>query len=284
MVEPKGDGKAATAGMARNLWQMVLAPIALIVAGVVGFVADVGELRSRWLTPDPHTCEPYEHELIPCMLDVQPGAYTMGAPPKERGRYRSEGPTRRVSIEYPFAVSAYEITRAQFAHFVDESGYETRGPCSTLAKGRDWGDWELRRDHNWRTPGFEQDDRHPVTCVSWHDAVAYTEWLTREKGGVYRLPSEAEWEYVARAGTTTARHWGVDAAKQCEYANGANRSMSWCYGCVCDDRHENTAPVGSYASNDWGLFDVLGSPVGCAWPTGTNTPRRRGITAPDSAW
>jgi formylglycine-generating enzyme required for sulfatase activity len=119
---------------------------------------------------------------------------------------------------------------------------------------------------SWRNPGYPQDDAHPVTCISWEDAHAYVMWLSQYTGRTYRLLTEAEWEYAARAGTATTRFWGDDADKSCDYANGADRSTAqrvpgadnW-YVANCDDRYAYTAPAGSYRPNAFGLHDMLGN-------------------------
>ena len=124
----------------------------------------------------------------------------------------------------------------------------------------------MEPEHSWRNPGFAQDDKHPATCVSWEDADAYVTWLSQVTGRRYRLLTEAEWEYAARAGTTTTRYWGDDTGKTCEYANGADRSTAaavpgadtWPVA-NCDDLHAYTAPVGSYRPNAFGLHDMLGN-------------------------
>ncbi len=111
----------------------------------------------------------------------------------------------------------------------------------------------------WRDLGYRQTEREPVVCVNWQDARAYAEWLSRQTDKTYRLLSEAEWEYVARAGTKTARYWGEREEGQCRYVNGADSrtDLSWRIG--CDDGYARTAPVGSYAANGFGLYDVLGN-------------------------
>ena len=100
--------------------------------------------------------------------------------------------------------------------------------------------------------------------VSWYDAWAYADWLTERTGDEYRLLSEAEWEYVARAGTETARYWGESAQQQCQYANGYDAVAHAEHGLDfnpvgCRDRQANTAPVGSFRPNAFGLYDVLGN-------------------------
>jgi formylglycine-generating enzyme required for sulfatase activity len=111
-----------------------------------------------------------------------------------------------------------------------------------------------------------QDDTHPVVCVSWEDASAYAAWLTRRSGRNYRLLTEAEWEYAARAGTTTPRYWGDDANESCAYANTADLdafrqvpdAINWPFA-NCSDGRAHTAPVGSYRPNRFGLHDMLGN-------------------------
>ena len=160
-----------------------------------------------------------------------------------------------------YAFGRYEVTRGQFARFVDETGHET-GSCAywdVEAAEVKWGD-----DRNWRNPGFEQADDHPVTCVSWDDAQAYVDWLSRTTGERYRLPSEAEWEYAARAGTTTRYFWGDDADSGCSFANGHDvtgrrvNKFAWT-SLSCDDAYAHTAPVGIFDANGFGLHDMTGN-------------------------
>ena len=102
-------------------------------------------------------------------------------------------------------------------------------------------------------------DSHPVVCATWGDARSYAAWLSRETGETYRLPSEAEWEYVARAGTTRSRHWGSSESGQCLHANGRDQQIGVGASASCDDGHWGRAPVGTYRANGWGLHDVLGN-------------------------
>ncbi|MCY4283154.1 MAG: formylglycine-generating enzyme family protein, partial [Gammaproteobacteria bacterium] len=102
---------------------------------------------------------------------------------------------------------------------------------------------------SWREPGYPVQDNQPVVCVSWNDAQAFIKWLSDETGGNYRLPTEAEWEYAARAGTTTKYSWGDDI--------GSNRAN--CDNDDCGDSYDYTAPVGSFPANPWGLHDMHGN-------------------------
>jgi formylglycine-generating enzyme required for sulfatase activity len=203
----------------------------------------------------------------PEMVLIEAGTFAMGSPPDEAGRYDDESPQRQVVVVEPFAIGRCEVTVAEFRTFVEAEQYatdaETSGGCYR---------WDLeRRDVvqdpalSWRNPGFPQGDAHPVTCVSWNDAKAYAAWLSDQTGQTYRLPTEAEWEYAARAGTTTARFWGDVPAEACAFANVADQSAQQRFPDFtvhdCDDGAVFTAPVGSYTSNLNGLSDMLGNVV-----------------------
>ena len=197
------------------------------------------------------------HDCAECpeMVVLPAGTFRMGSPPYERGRHEAEGPVHEVTIAAPFAIGRYEVTVAEFGRFVDETGHSERNSCWTHAGTVDW-----------RRPGFGQRSRHPVVCVSWNDAQSYAAWLSRETGEDYRLPSESEWEYAARAGIALARYWGEAESGQCRHANGADATVKerypdmWRWPVVsCRDGHVHTAPVGSYAPNPWGLHDMLGN-------------------------
>ena len=192
----------------------------------------------------------------PEMVVLPAGSYRMGS-----GRHDNEGPVHEVTIEVPFAIGVYEVTVAEFGRFVNETGYSAGSSCRTYEDG----EAKDRADRGWRNPGFGQSGRHPVTCVSWDDAQAYAAWLSQETGEEYRLPSESEWEYAARAGTLKARPWGEGESGQCRHANGADASAKdrysswWSWSAACRDGHVHTAPVGSFAANGWGLHDMLGN-------------------------
>ena len=196
----------------------------------------------------------------PEMVVVPAGSYMMGSPTGEEGRYDDESPVHRVRIANPFAVGVHEVTRGEFARFVRETGHSMEERCTTY----EGGEWKERTGRSWRRPGFGQTDGHPVVCVDWNDAQSYVRWLSRETGERYRLLSESEWEYVARAGTRTSRHWGDRASDACRYANVADRSADEKYTNrtiihECRDGHVYTAAVGSFSANPYGLHDALGN-------------------------
>lgn len=180
------------------------------------------------------------------MVVIPPGAFVMGSPAGEKGRDGDEGPRHRVVFSKAFAIGKYEVTRGEYSAFAGETGHPgAAAGCDVpirTAEGRD--SWKT-----WRNPGFRQTDRGPVVCIAWGDAQAYVKWLSRKTGHEYRLPSEAEWEYAARAGTETARYWGEGI--------GSNRAN--CNGCGSAWDHERPAPVGSFNANPFGLHDMLGN-------------------------
>ena len=191
----------------------------------------------------------------PEMVVVPSGSFMMGSPASEEGRYDDEGPRRRVTIGLPFAVGVHEVTRGEFGRFVSATGRSMGNSC-WIWEGDEW---KERSGRGWRNPGFSQTDSHPVVCVSWNDARAYAQWLSRETGESYRLLSESEWEYAARAGTATRYWWGNSSSSQCRYANGADASSGLDWGIACDDGYSRTSPVGSFEGNSFGLRDVHGN-------------------------
>lgn len=182
----------------------------------------------------------------PEMVVLPSGTFTMGSPATERGRERDEGPQRRVTVASPFAIGKYPVTVGEFAAFVRGTNHVSEGCMWWDNVARRW-----RRDGGkaWRDPGFAQTDRHPVVCVSNADVEAYIAWLARKSGKTYRLPSEAEWEYAARAGTQTAYHWG----------DRMESGRANCNGCGPRRPIRQSSPVGGIAANGFGLNDMLGS-------------------------
>lgn len=196
------------------------------------------------------------------MVVIPPGSVSLGSAQSEAGQARSEGPTHTLALENAIGVGKYEVTKAQFARFVQERGYTTGGGCFAWNGSR----YEQDASKNWRNPGFAQTGNHPVVCVNWNDAKAYTEWLSQKTGRRYRLPTESEWEYAARAGDQASRPWDDNPSEACRYADvgdasakrGVPGTSNWTFH-ACDDHHAYTAPVGSYRPNAFGLHDMLGN-------------------------
>ncbi len=189
----------------------------------------------------------------PEMVVIPAGEFLMGSPKSEAGRQDREGPQHRVRIGKPFALGRYAATVGEFKRFVQAAGYQTeaeRHPDEGIWT-RDGGKLKVVavKGKSWRDPGFAQDDRQPVVGVSWNDAQAYVKWLVEKTGKLYRLPSEAEWEYAARAGTTSAYPWGHEAGSG--YANFVGSGSEW--------SGKRTSPVGSFAANAFGLHDMIGN-------------------------
>ena len=235
-------------------------PLLTVLAGVL-FVA--GTLRVFAVGP------PDDHHAVgqsfrdcnascPEMVVIPPGKFNIGSPTSEPGRGSDENPQQQVMISYALAVGKYPVTRGEFDVFVKATG-RTLGPCEH------WGGNSFRTEEGvyWNNV-FRETDRHPVVCVSWEDARGYAQWLSQKTGKNYRLLSEAEWEYAARAGTTSAWYWGDREANQCRYANGADLSAKaegiTAAGFVnCNDRYPHTSPVGSFGPNPFGLYDMAGN-------------------------
>lgn len=195
----------------------------------------------------------------PEMIVVPAGEYTMGSPTTEAGRQANEGPRRRVRIGYSFAVSKYPITVGEFSQFVEETHYDAGNQCYSL-KGEKW---DRYSGSNWRQPDFEQTSQSPVVCTNYADAQAYVDWLSKKTGHAYRLLSEAEYEYVNRAGSTTPYWWGDDPTAACAYANGFDQDALSLTQTVkansCHDGYVFASPVGSFKPNAFGLYDTAGN-------------------------
>jgi formylglycine-generating enzyme required for sulfatase activity len=206
--------------------------------------------------------------VAPEMVSVPAGCYEMGSPLTEAERETDEH-QHKVCLK-AFRIGKYEVKVKEFRRFIDATHYQTlaerttgndRG-CWALDQSDPTAPWKYRAWANWRRPNKYRDTQEdePVTCVSWIDAEAYISWLNKATGGTFRLPTEAEWEYAARAGTTTARYWGDGAdATACKYANVADTGHKWANGFPCDDANEWVALAGTYQPNAWGLYDVLGN-------------------------
>ncbi|MGE4299449.1 MAG: formylglycine-generating enzyme family protein [Desulfovibrionaceae bacterium] len=198
---------------------------------------------------------------------VPAGCFQMGSPDTEAHRDPDEGPLHEVCVD-GFWMGKNEVTVGQFRAFVDATGYRTdadqQGKAWIFDESTEW-TWKEVDGKSWRDVGFAQDDRHPVVNVSWNDAKAFVRWVSGKGGGSFRLPTEAEWEYAARAGTTTMFYWGSEA-KACSYANVADLTAfpsgskrKWGGSFACTDKYWGTAPVGSYRANAFGLHDMLGN-------------------------
>jgi len=182
----------------------------------------------------------------PEMVVIKAGSFQMGD--IQGGGASDEKPVHWVNIE-KFAMGKYEVTVGDFRKFVNASGYKTEAEKGSGCYVYSSSSWKKEKDANWHNPYFSQTNNQPVVCVSWNDAIAYTEWLTQQTGKHYRLPSESEWEYAARAGTKTKYWWG----------NEIGKNQAVCDGCGSRWDDKQTAPVGSFRANPFDLYDTVGN-------------------------
>lgn len=162
--------------------------------------------------------------------------------------------TVEVSLPQPFAVGRFEVTRAQYKAFVQQSGHVVELGCHVRAPV-----WKLAPTLSWQDPGYPQTENDPVACISHGDAKAYVAWLSKRSGQRYRLLTDPEWHHVA---ASLAKDM-ADPARLCAIGNGADQTAkeanpSWAVA-PCRDGHRNTAPVGSFAASAWGLSDLSGN-------------------------
>jgi sulfatase modifying factor 1 len=222
---------------------------------------------------------------------VPVGVFSMGSdepvaalvkayPALERSRFEGlsdEAPVHRVRITRPFEMSRHEITVGQFRTFLQRSGHVPESvadgtggygynPAYDPATSRRGDAFEGRLPrYSWQNPGFAQSDDHPVVNVTWNDAVALARWLTQQEGRTYRLPTEAEWEYACRAGGNGRYQHGNDPTGLIRVGNTFDEDSAVNWSTWRDratpgrDGYSFTAPVGSFAPNAFGLFDLHGN-------------------------
>jgi len=254
--------------------------VVLVALGTPWFVGCAGAPR------------PFENSVGMTMIPLRAGSFRMGSTEAERQRLRedvdpafaknvadwldTETPQHEVRITRPFAMSAQPVTVDQFRQFVAAAGDWTDGERDGTGA---WGYNPARRRHEgnrpeytWRATGWPQSDRDPVVNVTWDDAMAFCRWLGGKEGRNYRLPTEAEWEYACRAGTTTTYSCGDDGADLQGRANVADRALQEKFDAQAyrdygfmdwDDGAPFTSPVDRYPPNPWGFFDMHGNV--CQW-------------------
>lgn len=236
------------------------------------FADAVTDADTTWPDPNRYPGKAIKpSDIEPEQILIPPGRFMRGTTTTELRRekvpkafHAQEQPRRAVAIRQGFWLARHPVTVAEFARFVDVSGHDIEPGAYGYVPGKG-GEHSAR--FGWRDPGFPQAPDHPVTCVSPGDADAYADWLSRETGRRYRLPSEAEWEYACRAGTVTARFWGDDRDGARRFANVADLSLAREWNdkpapdrfFQHDDGYPFTAPVGAFGPNPWGLQDMLGN-------------------------
>jgi formylglycine-generating enzyme required for sulfatase activity len=213
------------------------------------------------------------------LVALPPGEFLMGASDADELAREDEKPRHRVCITQGFFVAAHEVTVGQFRAFVEATGFKTAaetdgGGSSGYDPARRGFEYDSPK-YSWRVTGYPQGDKHPVVNVNWHDAQAFCKWLGSKEGRPYRLPTEAEWEFACRAGTssrfvtdeavgglrptanlcdrTLERLWDTSTVRKYGLDPAKIQFLPW------DDGHAFTAPVGSYEPNALGLYDMLGN-------------------------
>ncbi len=194
----------------------------------------------------------------PEMVVIPSGSFLMGS------NRDTEQPVHEVKFAAPFAVSKFEITRGEYSKFVKATGQPTGESCNIFKLNDD--NSTNTPGKSWQDVGFPQDDRHPVVCITPQEARAYAEWLSKQTGKPYRLISEAEWEYSARAGAKGPYTFGSRIEELCSYGNVVDITAeeagvhgNWGFMDCKDGYGLSTAPVGSFKPNAFGLYDVHGN-------------------------
>jgi len=188
----------------------------------------------------------FENSIGMKLALIPPGSFAMGSPHDEPGRDSSEGPQHEVVLTKAFFMGIHDVTVGQFKAFVQEKGNFPE-PKSGAFRLFPNGNWAYDPNANWRNPGYELTDDHPLVCVNWNEAKAFCQWLSAKEDRTYALPSEAQWEYACRAGSRTKFYFGDDDQELDQHAwYRANSELK-------------AHPVGQKKPNAWGLYDMLGN-------------------------
>ena len=258
-----------------------IASLGLLAAlsGLACFAACRLLVGDRWRVDSALPSRTFANSLGMQFVAVPPGEFWMGAAETDDLARVDEKPQHLVRITREFYMAAHEVTLGEFRAFVEATGFKT----AAEAEGHGSSGYDAARrafeyespKYSWRVTGYSQDDTHPVVSVNWHDAQAFCTWLSEKEGRHYRLPTEAEWEFACRAGSS--RRFVTDDAMSGlqSMANLRDRALEeqWDVSTIqkygldpakiqflpWDDGHAFTAPVGSYAPNVLGLYDMLGN-------------------------
>lgn len=245
------------------------AAAAILIALLAAVIFIAPPVSTRGLpSPAVATSKPYGPGIFrdcpscPEMVALPAGRFMMGSPADDPVRSRVEGLPRRVEIPKPFAIGRFEVTISQYEMFVTETGLDVGNSCRIINKYNGDSNTVGLTDPvtSFRRPSYEATADHPVGCISLHQAQAFVGWLRRRTGKPYRLPNEAEWEYAARAGSTTVYSFGDDVTQLCDYGRFADLStpFPWKNACRIEAVY-GPLKAGSLRPNPWGLFDMHGN-------------------------
>jgi formylglycine-generating enzyme required for sulfatase activity len=215
-----------------------------------------------------------ECETCPEMVVIPRGDFSMGSTPAQPGHEADEAPVRKVTFTTRIAVARHAVSVAEFETFVALSGYRPGAGCRVFESGA----WRERNELSFREPGFAQTASHPVVCVNWSDAKAFTDWMSARMNAEYRLPTEAEREYFTRAGSATAFWWGNEIEP-------GRAAYDWSAVLGNSPRAEpkrGTHPVNAFSPNPWGLYQVHGNVS--EWVEDCWNNSYRGAPVDGSAW
>jgi len=202
-----------------------------------------------------------ECDWCPEMVVVPSGNFIMGEKAKQGDKFRITEPKHKVTIAKPFAIGKFEVSREEYERFIIATGHDVGNNCWTVEPGGS----KYRKNRSYRVTGIPRVDSYPTVCVNWQDAKAYIKWLNtvmkREgKKATYRLPTEAEWEYVARAGQSSKYDDSKGIRNLCDYANFAGQETPYKWKVKhCTDGHKKLSPVGTFKPNLWGVHDMRGN-------------------------
>lgn len=225
--------------------------------------------------------------IVPPMVNIPVGEFLMGS-----NLSNKEKPIHKVNVN-AFKISKHEVTIKQFKQFAAATNFISNNICWKYVSeggGQFKVGYDLEPGH-WLTPEYAPSDFHPVMCVSWDDATAYLAWLSKQTGKKYRLPTEAEWEYAAGAGSTTKYAFGDDDKDLCQYGNTLDESGMRAFvrdkeykkrDMKCDDGAEYTTVVGMYKPNAFGLYDTIGNIS--EWVEDCDHDNYEGAPTDGSAW
>jgi formylglycine-generating enzyme required for sulfatase activity len=237
--------------------KMRTAALVAMAGPIGGLQAAVDRTPVSWPASD-HPIELWDGADDPDMIVVPAGEFSMGSKVGEYDHRSWETPRHRVRLGYSFAVGKGPVTVGEFARFVADTGYDAGDQCFTSE-----GDPQPRMGRNWRSPSFDQTGEQPAGCLNYADAQAYIAWLSKKTGHAYRLLSEAEAEYVNRAGSTTVFWWGDDPTEACAFANGADADALAHFpqltANTCRDGYVFASPIGRFKPNAFGLYDTTGN-------------------------